>query len=1003
MPAAVAGILLLGFATRLAYGFEWDELQLLHGAWSMAHGLLPYRDFFEHHPPLLHALVAPLVGGETEISWRLLLALRVVALAVVLGAVTCFARLLGRSTPDGTWWGLLALIAVCPIAGKLFELRADWAALLCVLGAMILVAPGPGRYDPALWKFLLAGGLGGVAVCFTQKALMLVAPMLGWTVLASAPGGWRVRRATLVRATILATGAAVAPALLAAVFWWKGALGDLVDSVIGVNLDWPREVRWQRLWKANSTSALGPLVLTLRAIARIARCRIAGSGSVGSEELAAFLAAAGLLAFLVTPVPWEQSYLLLVAPWVAYVAVTSLARYAEAPEELRRDCWILGTAAVVVLATLPAALAARAAVVWGVALPVFALALGTGDVGRRLERALLVLVMPGVVFFARDRLADVAAGRGVAQARFAHAAASLAPIDAAALTLWDHVLPFRPAASFHWFAHAGVLERLGRRGGQDVDSEYVEAVERGGVQVVIADEPALADHLPRLRRVLLQRCRLAVRGYAGSDAWACGPTRDTVGAQSAAGRNARPKQAAPPPAEAPNVVLIVIDTLRLDHVGCYGYRRPTTPHIDALAREGVLFDNPVSQAPWTGASVASLLTGLHPSVHGLDAGARWDTPLGSDELPFVVQRTLHPSTRTLTEVLRAHGYCTAGFVSNVYLNAAFGFARGFDVYEDDHADYSGDVFLYKRRGDETNHRVARWLQTGPPEPFFLLVHYNDPHWPYDPPRPHGAEWVAGYRGPLTPAGTAVVAESEGRPVRDLDPESLAYIVGLYDGEVHFADATVGALLERLRQTALSRPVLTVLTADHGEEFLDHGSMSHGYTLYDEQLRVPLVMHFPGRLPAGRVRPQVRLIDVMPTVLDLAGLGSAAADTQGVSLVALARGQSSRGSGDAFSEAPLRGTLRSVRTPPGWKLVEDVGRGRSLLFDLVRDPRERTNVSTRAAAAADALARRASRWVARNAAQAGELGLDRAPPAQVVVDEATRKRLEALGYVSAGAP
>jgi len=198
-------------------------------------------------------------------------------------------------------------------------------------------------------------------------------------------------------------------------------------------------------------------------------------------------------------------------------------------------------------------------------------------------------------------------------------------------------------------------------------------------------------------------------------------------------------------------------------------------------------------------------------------------------LPFVVQRTLDPSVRMLTQVLHDHGYQTAAFVSNVYLNAAFGFARGFDVYQDDHADYSGDVLSRKRRGDETNRRVAGWLGRGAKEPFFLLVHYNDPHWPYDPPLPYGAEWVAGYRGRLTPQDTGVVVESERRPVRGLDREDLGYLVGLYDGEIRFADANVGALLENLRSAGLRRPLLTVLTADHGEEFLDHGSMSHGYT------------------------------------------------------------------------------------------------------------------------------------------------------------------------------
>jgi len=307
------------------------------------------------------------------------------------------------------------------------------------------------------------------------------------------------------------------------------------------------------------------------------------------------------------------------------------------------------------------------------------------------------------------------------------------------------------------------------------------------------------------------------------------------------------------------------------------------------------------------------------------------------------------------------------------------------------------VLSQKRRGDETNRRVARWLDAGPKEPFFLLVHYNDPHWPYDPPSPYGAEWVADYHGPLTPHDTGVVVESEGRPVRDLDPESLRYLVGLYDGEIRFADANVGALLAKLRSAGLRRPLLTVLTADHGEEFLDHGSMSHGYTLYDEQIRVPLVMSFPGRLPATRVRAQVELIDVMPTLLDLIGLGRTA-DTQGTSLIELMLGTTSSGPGNAFSEAPLRGALRSVRTEAGWKLVEDEGRGLRQLFDLVRDPRERRDLSARDPKTVSVLRSRVSRWVGTSEEHRAALGLTgKIPPARV--DEATRRRLEQLGYVA----
>jgi arylsulfatase A-like enzyme len=259
--------------------------------------------------------------------------------------------------------------------------------------------------------------------------------------------------------------------------------------------------------------------------------------------------------------------------------------------------------------------------------------------------------------------------------------------------------------------------------------------------------------------------------------------------------------------------------------------------------------------------------------------------------------------------------------------------------------------------------------------------------------------VADYRGPLHPGDTSDLAEREGRRARDLDPESLSYLLGLYDGEVRFADANVGALLDRLRDADLHRPVLTVLTADHGEEFLDHGGTSHGYTLYDEQVRVPLIIHFPARLPPGRVRPQVRLIDVVPTVLDLTGVGHAVARTQGASLVALARGEVRRGPGDALSEAPLRGVLRSVRTDAGWKLVDAGGSAPVELFDLIHDPGERTDLAADKPVVASALSARAERGMRSNARQRAALDLDRSAPTVGRVGEALRQRLEALGYVA----
>jgi arylsulfatase A-like enzyme/Flp pilus assembly protein TadD len=447
---------------------------------------------------------------------------------------------------------------------------------------------------------------------------------------------------------------------------------------------------------------------------------------------------------------------------------------------------------------------------------------------------------------------------------------------------------------------------------------------------------------------------------------------------------------ATPPLAAPNILLVLIDTLRADHVGCYGYARGTTPTIDALAAAGALFETTVSQAPWTAASAGTILTGLYPSAHGIDRGVRWAEGEIAERLPFLLQRSLGASVATLPETLRRGGYRTAAFVSNVYMNSIFGFGRGFDLYDDQSGDYASDVMTVKRRSDETNARVFAWLADHPAEPLFLLVHYNDPHWPYDPPGPLAGRWTAGYAGGLTPAKTALVVESEGRPVTGLTDADLAYLIGLYDGEIAAADRSLGHLLERVRLSSWSRPWVTVVTADHGEEFLEHGSTSHGYTLFEEQLRVPLVVNDPGRVRPARIHEPVQLVDVAPTILDIARVSTERPAMQGMSLVPLLDAATAYDPGPAFSEAPLVGSLAAVRTPGGLKLVVDAEHGRQSLFDLGADPHEKSDLSAARPADREALTQMLERW--RAATRPSH-------PAETVVDEATKRRLTALGYVN----
>ena len=453
----------------------------------------------------------------------------------------------------------------------------------------------------------------------------------------------------------------------------------------------------------------------------------------------------------------------------------------------------------------------------------------------------------------------------------------------------------------------------------------------------------------------------------------------------------------------PNLLLIVIDTLRADHLGAYGYPRQTSPTIDRLASAGVVFENALSQAPWTAPSLASLFTGLYPSAHGLDTSPMWrrgGRSSDANHLPFSVQKVLEPVYLTLAEHLRSGGYRTAGFVSNVYSNSIFGFAQGFDHFDDQHRDYSRTVGRTKRRAGDTNVAVFQWLDAVPAEPFFLLVHYNDPHWPYHPLEPYGQEWGAGESDRLTAAETTALVQQGGEPIHGLSATDLAHIEALYDGEIAYLDAQIGKLLERVDSRVSERPLFVVLTADHGEEFLDHGSASHGHTLFQEQLHVPLIIHSPTRFAPRRVSAPVRLIDVAPTLVDLVGL-DALPDIQGESLRALLEGQGTSGPASALSEATYGRPLQALRTAGNLKLIHEAATGVSELFDLNTDPKEqydlaesRPAVTARLRSELEALTRESRRRRA---------GVSSANAASVVLDSETTERLRALGYVEDDAP
>lgn len=385
--------------------------------------------------------------------------------------------------------------------------------------------------------------------------------------------------------------------------------------------------------------------------------------------------------------------------------------------------------------------------------------------------------------------------------------------------------------------------------------------------------------------------------------------------------------------ERPNIVLISVDSLRADHLGCYGYPRSTSPEIDGLAAEGALFEVATSSSSWTLPAHAALFTGLPDSAHGVDRGSR----------------TLAPERRTLAEALQAAGYRTAGVWSGPLLDPRFGFGQGFDAYAghsttDEDWDRAVTASHQIVTGPGILEKVDTLLAPRTEGPFFLFVHLWDVHYDYIPPAPYDSMFDPHYSG-----------EVDGRDLvdylklglGDLSRRDLEHLVALYDGEIAWTDQQIGQILRKLEALGVAEDTVVIVTSDHGEELFDHGSFGHKRKLFDESIRIPLVVRYPGRIPAGkRIGQPVRIVDVAPTIVELAG-AEPLPDVMGRSLVPLVGGRSVPRPPLAVSELvenPETGeSLLAVRAPH-WKILLRPSSGSIIgLWNLEEDPREQTNV------------------------------------------------------------
>ncbi len=407
----------------------------------------------------------------------------------------------------------------------------------------------------------------------------------------------------------------------------------------------------------------------------------------------------------------------------------------------------------------------------------------------------------------------------------------------------------------------------------------------------------------------------------------------------------------------PSVILITVDTLRADHLGCYGDSDIETPVIDSLAREGVVFRRAVSQVPLTAPSHAALLTGTYPFWNGFQSWS--DTGL-------------RPGVPTLAEVFQGHGYTTAAFVSAFVLDSMWGLSRGFGLYDDwfKTQDYQAmQNYDVERRGGETIDHVLNWLKSPPQQPFFLWVHLYDPHFPYDPP----------------------------------EPFKTKYRSHLYDGEIAYDDQQLGRLFEFLKGQGLYSSSLIVLTSDHGEGLGEHQERAHGYFIYNATVHVPLIIKLPaGRSPGQRSISQVvNMVDIAPTLARLTGIpDSATRSFQGQSLVSLMEKGDESTPRFGYSESLLPRDLLNAHSLAGVQTVRYayLQAPREELYDLERDPGEKHNILRENPALTESL-----RQAARDLRTRFEPPRDAAPHGGSLSQEAVEK-LRSLGYVSvSGAP
>ena len=432
----------------------------------------------------------------------------------------------------------------------------------------------------------------------------------------------------------------------------------------------------------------------------------------------------------------------------------------------------------------------------------------------------------------------------------------------------------------------------------------------------------------------------------------------------------------------PNILIIMIDTLRRDHVGIYGYHRETTPNIDRFAQKATVYHNAVSQSSWTNPSIASFLTSLYPSVHGVLSFANEGKEARAD--------ILNDEIVTLAEFLKSKGYSTGAFVANKWICERLGFGQGFDVFDSINS-------KFKPSAPEVNEKALQWIKRNKNKPFFAFLLYMDVHGPYKPPAPYDTFFKSTENRQMNDKEAASLRYlSVGRTK---DKNNLNYYIDQYDGGIRYTDHHIGQLIDDLEADNILKNTFMVITADHGEAFFDHGFCNHGWSLYNEEIDVPLIIKFPNSIKApASVKSGVMLIDIGSTIYNILDTHFPNSGAGMHSLVALNDNLLPHRA--IFSEhlTPKRGHPKIALEKDNFKAIYLTKLKKvTKLYNIEKDPEEINNLIDIYPEKAKEYEKEIQSWQRDNIQERKKLVTEKA--STTITEQTTLEQLRSLGYLN----